>query len=61
MSYGEVPYHRHGDIIRGLATPHISEQSDANAFADVLIKRMLELGIETQAKWLSEIDEIKKK
>jgi integrase len=49
-SYGEVPYQRQGEIMRGLATPHRAAHSDANEIAEALFKKFRDSGVEMQVK-----------
>jgi integrase len=49
-SYGEVGCQRQGEIIRGLATPRQSLQPGANEFAEAVIKRLREAGVDMPGK-----------
>jgi len=40
LSYGEVAYHRQGEIIRNLATPQSSVSTDVDEIADALLRRL---------------------
>ena len=50
LSYGEVACQRQGEIIRGLATPQLAMQPDANEIADAVFKRLRESDVGMQAK-----------
>ncbi len=43
-SYGEVSFQRQWEIIRGLATPQQTIQTNANEIAEAVFKRLLETG-----------------
>jgi len=44
-SYGEVAYHRQGEIIRDLAKPHEPVLPDANSIAEAVYKKLHSSGI----------------
>jgi hypothetical protein len=44
LSYGQVECQRQGEIIRRLATPKISQQSEANQIAEAVFKKLRETG-----------------
>ena len=46
LSYGEVACQRQGDIIKGLGSPKSAMQSEANQFAEVVLTRLRESGID---------------
>jgi len=50
MSYGAVACDRQGEILRGLATPQQTPQSDANEIAEAVFKRFRDSGLDVQAK-----------
>lgn len=50
LSYGEVACQRQGDIIRGLAMPQSVMQPGTNEFADAVVKRLLDSGIDVLGK-----------
>lgn len=45
-SYGEVACQRQGEIIRGLATPQLTMQSGADEFADAVLKKLRNSGVD---------------
>jgi integrase len=49
-SYGEVAYQRQGEIIRGLARPQHALHSDANEFAEAVVRRLRDSGVDMQVK-----------
>lgn len=49
-SYGNVAYHRQSEIIRGLAAPKQSTQSDADEIADAVFKKLRASGVDMQAR-----------
>ena len=50
LSYGEVACQRQGDIIKGLGSPKSTMQSEANQFAEVVLTRLRESGIDVVGK-----------
>jgi integrase len=50
LSYGEVACQRQGDIIKGLGSPKSAMQSEANQFAEVVLTRLRESGIDVVGK-----------
>lgn len=46
LNYGEVACQRQGEIIHSLATPQQAMQPDANKFADAMLKRWRESGVD---------------
>jgi hypothetical protein len=46
LSYGEVPCHRQGEIIRGLATTQTAVPTGAEEIAEALFKRFRSSGVE---------------
>jgi integrase len=46
LSYGEVACRRQGEIIRGLAAPQQAVQSDADAFADAVFRKLRDSGVD---------------
>lgn len=45
LSYGEVACQRQGEIIRGLATPHLAMQSGANEIVEALFRKLRDSGV----------------
>ena len=50
MSYGAVGCDRQGEIIRGLAAPRQTAQSDADEIAEAVFKRLSDSGVEMQPR-----------
>jgi integrase len=48
--YGEVAGQRQGEIIRGLATPQHALQSDANEFAEAVVRKLRDSGVDMQVR-----------
>jgi integrase len=46
LNYGEVACDRQREIIRGLATPEQTVQSDAREIAEAVVKRLLDSGVD---------------
>jgi len=50
LSYGEVGCQRQGEIIKSLAKPQSSMQTDANEIAEAVFKRLRESGVDMRAE-----------
>lgn len=50
LSYGEVACQRQGEIIRGLATPQLALQPDANEIVEAMFKKLRGSGFDMQVK-----------
>ncbi len=50
INYGEVGYQRQGEIIRELAIPKEAAVSDVNEFADAVLRRLRDSGVNPQVK-----------
>ena len=50
LSYGEVACQRQGEIIRALATPQQAAQSSPDEFADAVVKRLRNSGVDISTK-----------
>jgi hypothetical protein len=48
VSYGEVTSQRQGEIIRSLATPQATVRSDVNDFAEAVVKKLRDSGLEKE-------------
>jgi integrase len=47
-NYGEVPCQRQGEIMRALAAPQLTVQSEINDFAEAVVKKLRESGVDTK-------------
>lgn len=50
LNYGEVECQRQGEIMRGLATPQLAVQPDANEIAEAMLRKLRDSGVEVQFK-----------